>query len=366
MRICSPQLGISPASNLGGTVSDRETLTALAALGVDIYMPLPKNEAYAPITGWHVYPSGRHLRYYYEYNWLFLPAALKIWRRVGFDLVRIHSPTIGLLGRLLHTVSGRPTVAHYHHIEAHDPIHNAITRQVIHHYDLVTTPSQFALEQLVTHFGFNRTKGLVVYPGVDPQYRVESPNEMLRQRLELADKVVLLYIGVLAPRKNLRFLLEAFNLAQQTQPNLVLVMVGDGPQRDELRQYTAQLDLTAAVRFAGYIAEADKVAYYNLADLFVFPSLLEGFGMVVAEAMACGVPVVSSNAASLPEVIGDAGLLASPTDVAQFSQQILRLAQDGDLRRQLGEQGRRRVAENFSWAKAARTTFDAYTQVLQS
>ena len=200
MRICSPQLGISPASNLGGTVSDRETLTALAALGVDIHIPLPKNEAYAPVAGWHIYPSGRHLRYYYEYNWLFLPAALKIWRRVGFDLLRIHSPTIGLLGRLLHTVSGRPTVAHYHHIEAHDPIHNAITRQVIHHYDLVTTPSQFALEQLVTHFGFNRQKGLVVYPGVDPQYRVESPNETLRQRLELADKVVALYVGVLAPR----------------------------------------------------------------------------------------------------------------------------------------------------------------------
>jgi glycosyltransferase involved in cell wall biosynthesis len=366
VRICSPQLGIAPASNLGGTVSDRETLTALAALGVDIHIPLPKNEAYAPTLGWHIYPSGRHLRYYYEYNWLFLPAALKIWRRVGFDLLRIHSPTIGLLGRLLHTISGRPTVAHYHHIEAHDPIHNGITRQVIHRYDLVTTPSQFALEQLVTHFGFNRQKGLVVYPGVDPQYQVQPPNQALHQRLEVTDKLVLLYVGVLSPRKNLRFLLDAFNLAQQREPNLVLVLVGDGPQRDELRQYAAQLGLTAAVRFAGYIAEADKVAYYNLADIFVFPSLLEGFGMAVAEAMACGVPVVSSNAASLPEVVGEAGLLASPTDLIEFSQQILRLAQDSDLRRGLGEQGRLRVEENFSWAKAARTTLHAYTQVLQS
>jgi len=366
VRICSPQLGISPASNLGGTVSDRETLKALAALGVDIHIPLPKNEDHEPVDGWHIYPSGRHLRYYYEYNWLFLPTALKIWRNVGFDLLRIHSPTIGLLGRLLQIVSGRPTVAHYHHIEAHDPIHNAITRQVIHHYDLVTTPSQFALEQLVTHFGFNRQKGLVVYPGVDPQYQVQPPNEPLRRRLALADKVVLLYVGVLAPRKNLRFLLDAFNLAQQQQPNIALVLVGDGPQRDELRQYTEQLDLTAAVRFTGYIAEADKVDYYNLADIFVFPSLLEGFGMAVAEAMACGVPVVSSNAASLPEVVGDAGLLASPTDVAQFSQQILRLAQDSDLRRELGEQGRLRVEENFSWLKAAHTTFDAYTQVLHA
>ncbi len=364
LRLCSPQLSIAPTSNLGGTVYDREILRGLAQLDTPIHIPLPQQEAYETIPNWSVYPTGQHLRYTYEYNWLFLPRLLKLWRRDTFDLLRIHSPSLGPLGRLYKRIAQRPTVAHYHHLEADKRVQMMLSRWALGHYDLITTDSEFCVEQLTTTFGVPRQKMVIVYPGVDPKYQPQARAQALQQQWELAGKTVLLYMGVLAPRKNLRFLLDVFKQAWQQQPDLVLLITGAGPQSGDLRQYAEQLGLAPVVRFTGYIDEAAKVQYYNLADIFVFPSLLEGFGMVVAEAMACGVPVVSSNAASLPEVVGEAGLLVSPTDIQTFSQQIVRLAQDTALRHQLGEQGRTRIQEKFSWTTAAQQTLAAYQSVL--
>ena len=362
MKLCSPQFGISPLSNLGGAVHDREILKRLARLGVEIEIPLPKGELYEDVAGWHVYSTPRHIRYYYEYNWLFLPRLLKLWRRPGFDLLRIHSPTLGPLGWLFKKVTGVPTVANYHHWEGNRIIH-VINRVVIPSYDLITTVSHFAAAQFVSMYGLARDKVVVVHNGVDDKYQPRPKREDLRHALELEGKTTLLYLGVLTPRKNLLFLLDVLALVLEQEPNLVLMIGGTGPQENELKAYAQCKGLQQAVVFTGYISEADKVDYYNLADVFVFPSLLEGFGMAVAEAMACGVPVVSSNAASLPEVIGQAGLLASPTCIQDFGEQVIRLVRDDALRRQLGEAGRTHVRENFSWEKAARLTFECYQRV---
>lgn len=364
LRLCSPQLSIAPTSNLGGTVYDREILRGLAQLGTSIHIPLPQQEAYETVPGWFVYPTGQHLRYTYEYNWLFLPRLLKLWRSGAFDLLRIHSPSLGPLGRFYKRITQRPMVAHYHHLEADKRLQMMLSRWVLGHYDLITTDSEFCVAQLTTTFGVPRQKIVIVYPGVDPKYRPQTRNPALQRQWELTGKTVVLYMGVLAPRKNLRFLLDVFQQSWQQQPDLVLLVTGTGPQAAELRQYAEQLGIDHVVRFTGYIDEAAKVDLYNLADIFVFPSLLEGFGMVVAEAMACGVPVVSSNAASLPEVVGNAGLLASPTDQHEFCQQILRLAGDVHLRQQLGIQGRQRIQEKFSWTNAAQQTLAAYAHVM--
>ena len=365
MRICSPQLGISPQSNLGGEVYDREVLKGLARLGLEIEIPLPRGEPYEPVAGWRIHQVPRHFRYYYEYNWLFLPRLLNLWHQRPFDLLRIHSPTIAPLGWLLKKVTGQPTVAHYHHLEG-DRLLTAISRAVIRTYDRITTDSRFCVAQLVSAYGLEEDRIVVVYPGIDLRYQPGPPNESLQRALSLQDKTVCMYLGVLVPRKNLRFLIDAFALALERERRLVLVIAGTGPQESELRTYAAVRGLQGAVTFTGYILEAQKVEYYNLADVFVFPSLMEGFGMAVAEAMACGLPVVSSSAASLPEVVGQAGLLASPTCTEEFATQILRLAQDHSLRRQLGEAGRLRVRSHFSWDEAARLTYACYEQVYEA
>jgi glycosyltransferase involved in cell wall biosynthesis len=316
------------------------------------------------VPGWSIYQGGQHRRYTYEYNWLFLSRLLRLSRQGAFDLLRIHSPTLGPLGGAYKRLSGRPTVAHYHHLEADKRVQMAISRWVLGQYDLVTTDSEFCVRQLTTTFGLPRQKIVIAYPGVDGKYQPQPRNPLLQERWALTDKTVLLYMGVLTPRKNLRFLLDVFHRAWQQHPQLALLVVGDGPQRAELHHYAQELGIAEAVRFTGYIDEAAKVDVYNLADIFVFPSLLEGFGMAVAEAMACGVPVVSSNAASLPEVVGPAGLVAAPTDLPAFVDQITRLAADASLRHEIGEQGHQYVREHFSWQKSAHVTLDAYLEVV--
>ncbi len=362
MRICSPQLGVSPLSSLGGEVYDREVLRGLARLGAEIEIPLPRGEPYEPMAGWRIHQVPRHFRYYYEYNWLFLPRLLNLWHQRAFDLLRIHSPTIAPLGWLLKKVTGQPTVAHYHHLED-DRLLTVISRAVIRTYDHITTDSRFCVAQLTSAYGLEKDRIVVVYPGIGLRYQPGPPKESLQRALSLQDKIVCMYLGVLVPRKNLRFLIDAFALALKRERKLILVIAGTGSQERELRAYTATRGLQGAVTFTGYVPEAEKVDYYNLADVFVFPSLMEGFGMAVAEAMACGVPVVSSNAASLPEVVGQAGLLASPTCAEEFAAQIVRLAQDHSLRQQFGEAGRLHVRSRFSWDEAARLTYACYEQV---
>ncbi|MCE7982421.1 MAG: glycosyltransferase family 1 protein [Caldilinea sp. CFX5] len=366
LRLCAPQLGIAPGSNLGGAVYDREILKGLAQIGAIVDIPLPQGEAFAPMRGWQIHRAAACRRYTYEYNWLFLPTVLKLWRAGKVDLLRIHSPSLSLLGRFGKTALHCPVVAHLHHLEADQLIHRLLTRTAIHGYDLVTTDSEFCVRQLMATFGVPREKLLIVYPGVDEKYQpMPAEGAALRRQLGLTDRLLLLYLGALTPRKNLRFLLEVVRAVSEHVPTVHLLLAGSGPQETELRRDAQELGVQERVSFTGYLAEADKVRYYNLADLFVFPSLLEGFGMAVAEAMACGVPVVSSNAASLPEVVGEAGLLAAPTDGAGFAAQIVRLLTDEALRRSLGEAGRAHVRQHFSWQQAAQQTYAAYEQVVK-
>jgi glycosyltransferase involved in cell wall biosynthesis len=365
MRICSPQLGISPYSHLGGTVYDREILKGLARLGVAVEIPLPKGMLHEDVAGWQVHRTPRHLLYYYEYNLIFLPYLFKLWRQPGFDLLRVHSPTIGLATLLFKKVTGAPMVAHYHHLGG-KRIPHLINKLVINEYDLITTDSYFCVEQLFSTYRVKKKKIAVVYPGVVSKYYPGPKGIGLEHCLVVVGKRILLYLGSLKPRKNLFFLLNAFAEVRRNEPGVVLIIGGTGAQEDELKAYAHELGLHDSVIFTGYIPEDEKADYYNLADIFVLPSLLEGFGMVAAETMACGKPVVASNTSSLPEVVvdGETGFLADPTCVGDFAEKILRLVRDADLRREMGEKGRAYVLQNFSWDGASRKVLEVYQQVL--
>lgn len=365
MRICSPQLGISPYSSLGGAVYDREILKGLARFGVEVEIPLPKGMLHEDVAGWRVHRTPRHLLYYYEYNLIFLPYLFKLWRQPGFDLLRVHSPTIGLAALLFKRATGVPTVAHYHHLEGKS-IPHLINKLVINEYDLITTDSYFCVEQLFSTYKVEKKKNVVVYPGVDPKYCPGLKKTDLERRLGAVGKRILLYLGSLKPRKNLLFLLDVFAEVRRNEPQMVLIIGGTGAQEGELKAYACELGLRDSVIFTGYIPEEEKVDYYNLADVFVLPSLLEGFGMVAAEAMACGKPVVASDTSSLPEVVedGKTGFLADPTCVGGFAEKVLRLVQDVDLRREVGEKGRAHVLQDFSWDGASRKVLEVYQQVL--
>jgi glycosyltransferase involved in cell wall biosynthesis len=223
----------------------------------------------------------------------------------------------------------------------------------------VIAASQSTRRDLIDHIGVRPERVHTVYEGIDPErYRP------VRRRL--FDWPYVLYAGTEHPRKNVARVLEAF--ARVRRPGLRLVKAG-GPGKAEwdfraaTERKLAQLGLGDDVVFTGRVSDEDLVALYSGAACFVFPSLYEGFGFPVLEAMACGCPVVTSTASSLPELAGDAALLVDPADPDAITAAIARLLDDGALRRELARRGRRRAAE-FTWERCAGETLRVYDRVL--
>ena len=186
--------------------------------------------------------------------------------------------------------------------------------------------------------------------------------EDVRRRYGLHDPYVL-FVGTLEPRKNLERLLEAFSRARQAGRREKLVLAGQlGWKYRGLLGRIERSGLASAVRLLGYVPDEDLPAIYNLASVVAFPSLYEGFGLPILEGMACGVPVLTSDRASMVELAGDAALLVDPTDVTALEGGLVRLLDDPELRRELARRGRGRAAR-FSWARAAAETVRLYERV---
>ncbi len=203
----------------------------------------------------------------------------------------------------------------------------------------------------------------VVLPGVDEAYR-PLPDEAVRAfRRKKGVERFILHVGTLQPRKNIPVLLNAF--ANLPPSGLKLVLVGGkGWLYDEIFTQVKKLKLEERVLFTGYVPDGELPWWYNAAELLVFPSVYEGFGLPVVEAMACGTPVIASNSSSLPEAVGEAGLLFNPQNAAELADRITAVQQDPALRAKLKEWGLQH-AGNFSWDRAGRETAVAYRRALQ-
>jgi glycosyltransferase involved in cell wall biosynthesis len=183
-----------------------------------------------------------------------------------------------------------------------------------------------------------------------------------RERYGIAAPYVI-YVGTLQPRKNLMVLLDAFTSLVGEGRDLHLAIVGKkGWLYEPLFARVRELGLEERVHFPGYVPQSDLPALLSGARLFVLPSLYEGFGLPILEAMACGTPVVCSAVASLPEVAGDAAILVNPQDTAQLTQALARVLDDDALRQQLVRKGLDRVA-HFSWERCARQTLEVLRTV---
>jgi glycosyltransferase involved in cell wall biosynthesis len=205
----------------------------------------------------------------------------------------------------------------------------------------------------------------VIYEGVNPAFRPLDDAQLasVRAKYHLPARFVL-YLGTIEPRKNLVTLLEAQRaLIQRDSTAPPLVVAGRKgwlykPVFDRVRE----LGLQDYVLFTDYVHSADAPALFNAAEVFVFPSLYEGFGLPPLEAMACGTPLVCSNASSLPEVVGDGGILFAPRDVGGLAGAMERVLCDEQLRAELSAKGLKQ-ASRFSWERAARQTLSVYRRV---
>jgi glycosyltransferase involved in cell wall biosynthesis len=224
----------------------------------------------------------------------------------------------------------------------------------------VVADSRATRSDLIRAYGVAESKVHVVYLGRDESLApVRDPRvlEAARVRYGIGPRY-LLYVGTLQPRKNLGRAVEAYArlAAAPAMHGVQLVLAGKrGWLYAELFAQVERLGLEGKVLFPGYVEEADLAALYSGALGYVYPSLYEGFGIPVLEAQACGVPIMTSNNSSLPEVAGDAALLVDPTDVDAIADAMLRLATDEALRAALVERGFANV-KRFSWEKCAQET----------
>lgn len=232
--------------------------------------------------------------------------------------------------------------------------------------DRVVTVSQQSRGDIVQFLSIEAEKVMVIPEAANKHYRPMGTEEIQSslKRAEI-DFSYILYVGSVEPRKNLPRLLEAYALLRQWSVTWDLVIVGARNfwKTTPVAEVFKRLGLQSCVHFTGYISEEDLPAIYNGADLFIFPSLYEGFGLPVLEAMACGTPVVTSNSSSLPEVAGEAAILIDPYDVDAMAAAMQCILSDPNLAEELAAKGIARARE-FSWERTARETIAVYEEVL--
>ena len=252
-------------------------------------------------------------------------------------------------------------------------IHAYMTRQVMHHAARVFAVSNFTKRDVARYFNVPPEKIEVVYNALDETFlrghSTPAEQAMIRGRYQV-DAPFLLYTGRISPHKNVARIIEAFSalkgeLAKEgAYPDLKLIIIGDEVSKNpDIRRAVIRSGMQHEVRFLGYVSIDVLRIFFDMAKVFVFPSLYEGFGLPPLEAMAHGTPVVASNTSSLPEVVGNAAVMVNPENVFEISRALQRVLTDQPLRERLKAAGLEQT-QRFSWETSVRRMIEVYEQVV--
>lgn len=241
---------------------------------------------------------------------------------------------------------------------------DAVVPRSVCRADHVLADSQATKEDLIELYGIQSDKITVLLSGVDPRFKRTSLSLTTRNKYQIGDRPYILSVGTVQPRKNYGRLIQALARLRADGLDLSLVIIGGkGWLTDPIYETLGQTGMREFVRFTGFVDEADLPALYSGAACFAFPSLYEGFGLPILEAMACGVPVVTSNLSSLPEVAGDTALMVDPYDLDALTDALRHLIEDSALRERLIAGGYER-ARQFTWRASADHLRQIYATLL--
>lgn len=226
--------------------------------------------------------------------------------------------------------------------------------------------SNHTKKDCIKYLGIPEEKITVIYEAAGEIFKVEKNKEEIQKYLESKYGIkfpFILSVGTLEKRKNIHIVLQAFYRLKKLGNDHKLVIVGKiGWKYDKIFDTLNELDLKTDVIFTGYVPDEDLVKLYNAADLFVFPSIYEGFGLPPLEAMACGCPVITSNTSSLPEVVGDAGVMVDPYDDKALTDEMYSILTNDSFKRELSKKSLAR-SKLFTWRQTAKETWQVYEEV---
>lgn len=315
-------------------------------------------------TGLHLLKSGRRGT---SYGWTFAGMPRIEWMLPETDVV--HSVCmgypVGTKKPLVVTVHDIGPLTHPEFFSHNRPwVMRRALDQAVKKADKLVCISHATAEEVRSIYGpVSNDQIEVVHSGVSDRF-FENPGSSALDGLDLppADVPFIMTAGAMSPRKNLVGVLRALREAKSQIPHHIVLVGGSGWDMEQIFKEIDSPDLAARVHLLGYVSDEAVRALYRRAAFYVHPTLYEGFGLTVLEAMASGTPVITSNLSSLPEIAGDAALQVDPNDPKAISDAIIRLSHDPELAQSLRDKGLQR-ARSFSWSKTANTMRRIYREI---
>lgn len=374
LRILAPQLGFN--LTLGGGRYDYEQLAALANLGHIVHVIVPKvnrKETAIPPGVNIQWIHGRRIRYPLTWSCVFLGPILAACRSLQPDILRIHSPyALGLVGLIAGKLMQVPTICVSLHLGDPIPAGRWVEQKLIPRFDGVLCISQ-ATAQAVKELSSNQRQLIEwSYCGIETRFKLNRSNLPLKKELlNLPTNVpIFAFVGALIKRKNLAWLIrEVFARYCSNGNSGCLVIAGSGPEESTLRSIASACGLEKRVIFLGRINNEQQLLLYNSATSLLFPSLMEGFGLAPAEALACETPVIVSDRGSLPEIaIHEVTGYVLPIEQGPeiWVEAMERLVSHPELRAQMGHIGSIDVYRRFNWDSNARQAVNLFLKVIQA
>jgi glycosyltransferase involved in cell wall biosynthesis len=298
-----------------------------------------------------------------------LKKVMKSNKEKEFDILhQFHVFYLGAASVFAKKVLRKPLVTSLMGWDTYDPIHplskflDPYLAHIMNSSDVVVSP----VERTIIHAKHQGCKKeiKIIPHGVDTmRFNVNVNGSIQRKKLGVEkDDIVVLSVQRLFQRKGMEYLVYAIPTAIRENPHMKFVIIGEGPEKAKLKELAKTLKVNERIIFLGFVSSEELPKYYAACDVFALPSLYEQFGIVLAEAMACGKPVVSTEVGAIPEVVenGKTGLLAEPKNPKQFAEALLKLASDENLRRKMGEEGRKKVEKEYDWDIIAEKYLEEY------
>lgn len=355
MNVCSPQLGLSPRSTLGGEVYDCEILQGLAKRGVTVKVIMPK--------GLQRPPSSKNLQFYQIpishfpallFNVMVLPYLFLLNHREKIDILRLHQPQFIFIAAFFFKIffPSVKIVANFHQFGESN--FGLLSKFINNYWDMIVCDSDNVKRKLIEKYHVKSDKVLVVHNGTPAYLKPGRRSSSYANKLKIKDRKVLLYMGRFIPRKNPLFLLEVVFCLKTKFPSLVLLFWGEGPLKRQIIERAEKLGVSDYVRFVPPAFGPVKNLVHNVADIFVHPSLDEGFALAPLEAMACAKPVIMNRSHSSQEAVMDGynGFLCHTNDSKSWANAIDRLLTDDKKLVLMGKNSREKAMKDFNWGKS--------------